>query len=207
VEGSDYGLYGEAIRDQRWDAISLQTFIGGIGSEEAEAIDGMLDIVSQSVNQGCPVYIYCTWPKNTSSRLDEFDYAEAWLSDFRENDTLKVLSEKYFKYLENTMDPDAGQVKFIPLGRVLYRFDQQARSGAIPGFSGAGELYRDAWHMNNVGRLIAGLTVFCQLFQIDPVSIPAIDAYHSSDRWPGDRELTTGQEQLIRGIISEVLNL
>ena len=128
------------------------------------------------------------------------------MSDFQANDTLRVLSEKYFAYLESTFEALAGRIQFIHLGRVLYRFDQKARSGDLPGFAGAGDLYRDAWHMNNVGRYIAGLTVFSRVFGLDPASIPEINAYPKSDQWPGDRELTTEQEQLIRGIISEVLN-
>ena len=70
---------------------------------------------------------------------------------------------------------------------------------------GAGELYRDAWHMNNVGRYIAGLTVFSGIFRIDPASIPGIKAYHLSNQWPSDRELTEEQDERIKGIISEVL--
>ena len=205
VEVSEFGLYSRAMVDQRWDAITLQTFVGGTAKHEAEAIEAMLDLISESINRDCPLFIYCTWPRNTASKLEEFNYGDAWLSDIREVDTLKVLSEKYFKYLEDRFEPDAGRVRFIPLGRVLFHFDQKARSGAVPGFSGAGELYRDAWHMNNVGRYIAGLTVFCSILRIDPTSVPVIDAYHLSDQWPGDRELTEEQEKMIREILSEVL--
>ena len=126
------------------------------------------------------------------------------LADFHENDTLKILSEKYFDYLENSIEGNSDRIKFIPVGKVLYHFDQKAKSGKFPGFSGSGELYRDAWHLNNVGRYIAGLTVFSQIFQIDPVGIPDFKSYHTSDKWPGDRELTSKQKEVIRRIISEV---
>jgi hypothetical protein len=189
-----------------WDAISIQTFIGGTGKAELKAVDKFLDFISGSINKDCFVYIYCTWPKNTAEPLGDFDYAEEWLGDFEENDTLEILSDKYFNYLEGAMENGSDKVTFIPLGRVLYHFDRKAKSGEIPGFSGSGALYRDAWHMNNVGRFVAGLTVFSQIFRIDPTDVPDVVSYQASDRWASDRELTAEQKDIIKNIISEVLN-
>jgi hypothetical protein len=199
-----YGNYQHAIGEHAWDAITLQTFTGGMGKDEKEALEDFLEFISRSINKDCEVFVYCTWPKNTTAQLGAFNYTDAWLSDFHENDTLKVLSKAYFGYLESAFENF--DVEFIPLGRVLYHFDRQARAGGVPGFSGAGELYRDAWHLNNVGRYVAGLTVFSQIFRIDPFMIPAIDAYHTSDHWPSDRDLTEEQRGVIRGIISEALD-
>jgi len=206
VELTGYGTYNEAIENHTWDAISIQTFSGGTGKAEKEAAGKFLDFIVGSINKDCNVFIYCTWPRNTAAQLGDFDYSEEWLSDFQENDTLKILSEKYFTYLENSIENNSDKVKFIPLGKVLYHFDKKAKSGEVPGYSGAGELYRDAWHLNNVGRYIAGLTVFSQIFRIDPVGIPDFVSYQISDRWPSDRELTSKQKVVIRKIISEVLN-
>ncbi len=168
VEPTEYGVYRDAIEIQRWDAITLQTYKGGTGKGERQAVEEFLGFIAGSINKGCNVFIYCTWPKNTEEPLGDFNYSEAWLSDFRENDTLKVLSEEYFSYLESSIGNYSDRIKFIPVGRVLYHFDRKAKSGEFPGFTGAGELYRDASHMNNVGRYIAGLTVFSQIFRIDP---------------------------------------
>jgi hypothetical protein len=206
VEPAEYGVYREAIENHRWDAITLQTYKGGTGKGEKQAVDEFLGLISSSINKDCNVFIYCTWPKNTAEHLGDFNYSEAWLSDFQENDTLEVLSEKYFSYLENSIGNYSDRIKFIPVGRVLYHFDQKAKTGEIPGFSGSGELYRDVAHMNNVGRYIAGLTVFSQIFRIDPVGIPDFMSYPTSDKWPSDRELTSKQKEVIRKIISEVLN-
>ncbi len=206
VDLTGYGAYNEAIENHTWDAISIQTFKGGTGIAEKEAVEKFLGFLANSINKDCNVFIYCTWPRNTAAQLGDFDYAEEWLSDFQENDTLKILSEKYFTYLESAIENNADKVKFIPLGKVLYHFDKKARSGEVPGYSGAGELYRDAWHLNNVGRYIAGLTVFSQIFRIDPVGIPDFESYQISDRWPSDRVLTSKQKVVIRKIISEVLN-
>ena len=206
VELTGYGAYREAIENHKWDAITIQTFTGGTGKAEKKAVEESLGFISSSINKDCDVFIYCTWPKNTAVQLGDFDYAEVWLGDFQENDTLEILSDKYFSYLENSLENNSDMVKFIPLGKVLYHFDQKARSGEVPGFSGSGELYRDAWHLNNVGRYIAGLTVFSQILRIDPVGIPDFESYYTSDKWPSDRELTSKQKELIRRIISEVLD-
>ncbi len=206
VDLTGYGAYQEAIEKHKWDAISIQTFLGGTGKAEKKAAENFLDLIASSINKDYNVYIYCTWPKNTAEQLGDFNYAEAWLSNFRKNDTLKILSEKYFRYLEKSIGNNSDRIDFIPAGKVLYHFDQRAKSGEIPGFSGSGELYRDAWHLNNVGRYIAGLSVFSQIFRIDPAGIPDFESYHISDQWPSDRELTSKQKEVIRDIISEVLN-
>lgn len=179
VDLTGYGAYQEAIENQKWDAISIQTFVGVTGKAEKIAIENFLDLIASSINKDCNVYIYCSWPNNTEEQLDDFDYAEAWLSNFRKNDTLKILSEKYFRYLEKSIGNNSDRIEFITVGKVLYHFDQKAKSGEVPGFSGSGELYRDAWHMNNVGRFIAGLTVFSQIFRIDPVGIPDFKSYQT----------------------------
>ena len=207
VDLSRFGAYQKAIRKHTWDAISIQTFRGGTGKAEKKAVDEFLGFIASSINKDCFVYIYCTWPKNTAEQLADFNYTEEWLSDFDENDTLEILSGKYCTYLENAFEDHSDRIICIPVGRVLYHFDQRAKSGGIPGFSGSGELYRDAWHMNNVGRYIAGLTVFSQIFRIDPGSIPDFGSYQVSDRWPSDRELTPQQKEIIRNIISKVLNV
>lgn len=203
---TEYGKYRHAIAEHAWDAITLQTFTGGTGKAEKKALEDFLEFIRGSINRDCEVFLYCTWPKNTEAPLGAFNYTEAWLSDFHENDTLRVLSEAYFGYLEAAFKNPARHLELIPVGRVLYHFDQQARSGKVPGFSGAGQLYRDAWHLNNVGRYIAGMTVFSQIFCINPLEIPVIDAYHTSDQWPCDRDLTKEQRSVIRGIISETLD-
>jgi len=206
VELAQFGVYQEAIEKYIWDAITIQTFIGGTGKAEKAAVEALLNFIGNSINKDCNIYIYCSWPKNSAEQLADFNYAEAWQSEFRENDTLKILSEKYFKYLENSIEKNWDGIRFIPVGKVLYHFDQKAKSGEFPGFSGSGELYRDAWHLNNVGRYIAGITVLSQIFRIDPVTVPDFKSYAVSDRWPSDRVLSSKQKEAIRKIISETLN-
>jgi len=115
VELSEYGVYR--------DAITLQTFTDGTGKDEKEAVDKMLDLITSSINRDCNVFIYSTWPKNTAEKLGDFNYAKVWHRDYHANDTLRLLSEKYFNYLENSIGKSSDKVKFIPVGRVLYHFE------------------------------------------------------------------------------------
>ncbi|EIJ0685582.1 hypothetical protein LH344_004956, partial [Escherichia coli] len=58
---------------------------------------------------------------------------------------------------------------FIPIGDYLSEFDSSARNGDIPGFTGAGNLYRDYLHMNNVGKLIISKKYLESIFNIDNI--------------------------------------
>ena len=62
-------------------------------------------------------------------------------------------------------------------------------------------------HMNNVGRYIAGLSMFSCILGIDPREVPDFQAYPPSENWPSDRVLTDKQKRVIRQVISEVIDL
>ena len=172
---------------------------------EAESIQRFHEFIRSTDNTETDLFIYCTWPKNTGEGLADFDYSEAWLSEYFREDTLRSVSEGFFDYLEKSVNACCEDINFVNVGRVMYQFDQKAKSGRIPGFSGAGALYRDRLHLNNVGRYIAGLTMFSSIFGIDPRGIPDFDAYPTSEDWPSDRELTGELKQAIQELIAEVL--
>jgi len=205
VELTEYGDFQKAIDHHRWNVITLQTFSGSTPQSETEAVKEVLKRISKGINKNSDVYIYCSWPYNTSTRLIDFDYSQEWNSGFHKKDSLTVLTKKYFRYLKKSIEKESENIKFIHVGEVLYQFDQKARSGGIPGFTGSGELYRDGWHLNNVGRFIAGMTVFSQIFRYDPINIPDFKKFHTSDDWPTDRELTTEQIQIIKQLVSNTL--
>lgn len=204
VEFTKFGNFENAICDYQWDAITIQPFINGIGKIEEETIKKFYDFISGTKNKSSALFVYCTWPHNTAEKLSNFNYSEVWQSEYNKQDTLQNLSEKFFVSLEKSVNKYSTKVQYIRVGKVLYLFDQKAKEGQIPGFSGAGDLYRDAWHLNNIGRYIAGLTVFTTIFGIDPNDIPDFKAYPSSESWPSDRVLTSEQKKIVHSIISEV---
>jgi len=204
VELTPFGNFKQAISDYHWDAITIQPFVNGLGKDEAESIRKLYEFIRSTGNSETDVFVYCTWPKNTGEELSDFDYTEAWLAEYSEQDTLRNLSEGFFAFLEESVKEYAGDVSFVRVGRVMYHFDQKAKSGLIPGFSGAGELYRDRWHLNNVGRYMAGLSMFSAILGMDPDQVSDFDAYPPSEDWPGDRELTAELKKAIREVLTEV---
>jgi hypothetical protein len=205
VDVTRFGFFKNAIGKHEWDAITIQPFVNGLGKNEAEAIKKLYTFIRRANNPEAQVFVYCSWPKNTGEELSDFDYSKAWLADFNPEDTLRSVSEDFFAYLEKSVNEFASDIQFVPLGRVIYHFDQKAKAGEIPEFSGAGELYRDRYHMNNVGRYMAGLTMFSGILGIDPRRVPDFEAYPPSENWPSDRVLTGIQKKLIRQVIAEVL--
>lgn len=205
VELTRFGYFKDAIAKHEWDAITIQPFVNGLGKNETEAIKKLYTFVRKANNPETQVFVYCSWPKNTGEELTDFDYAKAWLADYNPEDTLRSVSEEFFTYMETSVREFAADVQFVPVGRVIYYFDRKAKAGEIPGFSGAGELYRDRYHMNNVGRYMAGLSMFSSILGIDPRDVPDFEAYPHSENWPSDRVLTDEQKILIREIIAEAL--
>lgn len=56
----------------------------------------------------------------------------------------------------------------IPVGHVMYEFDKQAHAGAVPGFKGAYDLYKDPIHLTNMGSYLVGCTFYATLYKTDP---------------------------------------
>jgi len=207
VEVTRFGYFRDAISNNRWDAITLQPFVNGSGKNEAGTIKKFYQFIRATENTETSVFVYCTWPGNTGEELADFDYSGAWMAAYNEKDTLRNLSEGFFSYLEKSVKESDLDIRFVRIGRVMYHFDRKAKAGEIPGFTGAGELYRDKWHLNNVGRYMAGLSMFSTILGIDPNEVSGFEAYPVSEDWPSDRVLTDEQLKVIRELISEVLDI
>lgn len=66
----------------------------------------------------------------------------------------------------------------MPISHVFAELDRSFRSGDYSGFNCAGELYRDDVHLNNVGKYVAGLTVFAAVAGDLPESMEVPTAYN-----------------------------
>jgi hypothetical protein len=93
-----------------------------------------------------------------------------------------------------------------PTPRHFRQNHHAAQTGQITGFSGAGELYRDALHMNNVGRFLAGTTVFATLFGSDRL-LPLLHNGYTESYIPAmDRTLTDEQKNQILALVSTTID-
>ena len=63
-------------------------------------------------------------------------------------------------------------VLMIPAGDVLYELDQRMKAGKVPGFHGAGDLYKDYIHLTDVGWYAVRYTFYATLYREDPRGLP-----------------------------------
>lgn len=200
---SRFGHFMNALNSQQWDIITLQPFTGGTGQSEANAIKQMIELIQSSLTTLPQIYIYYTWPWNGQSTLADFDYAEAWQATFNPDARLNSLNGNFIAWLKTELESSDYPISgYIPVGSTLKSFHHAAQKGQITGFNGAGELYRDALHMNNVGRFLAGSTVFATLFGMDKLLPLLHDGYTQSYIPAMDRTLTDEQKGQILALVS-----
>jgi hypothetical protein len=198
VDPSEYGLWQQALRDYTWDAIILQPYPGHSAKEEEQAVKTLVQYSLDNSGANPPVYyIYASWPTNTDSNLVGFDYTTAWLEEFGSKNEGWSASREFYEYLSEEIKSENldTEVNMILAGEVINEFHIASQSGDIPGFNGAGELYRDAYHMNNIGKYLVSLTIYSQVFSAEPQSIGLIDDFYHEKL---DEDLA--------GIIAELIN-
>jgi hypothetical protein len=209
IEPLSFGKYPSALSSFPWDIITIQPFVGTQGFLEKKAAIDFIDYALGFQNvDSVSFFLYCTWPMNNSDPLDSFDFSQAWLKPYMDENDSTIISRAFFSYLVDGVRAalPAAKVKFIPVGEVFYRFHESAKEGLIPGFSGAGELYRDSWHLNNVGRYIASLTVFCVVFNKNPLDVSDFHGFNINPEQISDKNITLEQKNVFRAIISQVID-
>jgi hypothetical protein len=175
-----YSDYVDALIDQSWDVVTLQPFPGASGQAEADALIDLVDLARwRSLDGDTRYLVYCTWPIVRDQELLSYDYDAAWSLPFVGTDQPTLANREFFIYAMKAVRdefPDL-PVEAIPVGAVMEEFHLRALNGQIAGFSGAGALYRDTHHINNVGHYIAALTAYVVI-----TGNPAMDL--------GDREIS-----------------
>jgi hypothetical protein len=163
VPPAGYSDYVEALTDQAWDVVTIQPFPGASGRAEIDALSDIIGLASWRSSPGQTRYfVYCTWPIVPDEDLVEYAYDDVWDSPYVSGSNSTLANREFFIFALKTIrdqHPDL-PIEVIPVGAVLAVFHELAEAGQISGFSGAGELYRDRYHMNNVGRYIAALTTY-----------------------------------------------
>jgi hypothetical protein len=209
VEPGPSGNFMTALSSEPWDIITIQPFVGSEGYKEKTAARNIISYALSYLNEdSVSFFLYCTWPMNTSDPLGGFDYASEWLKPYSSENDEAAISREFCRYLTDSVRirfPMA-EVGYIPVGEVLYYFHESAQKGLIPGFKSAGELYRDQWHLNNVGRYIAALTVYCISLKADPLAVNDFTGFEPKSSWPSDKNITPEQKVIFRKIISQVIS-
>lgn len=162
--------YKQAINSVAYDAITIEPFFGSTGKSEVDAIESLIKEIRRSKSKNAKIYIYYTWPQNDSKPLDEMNYNKIWNQPTPPTSKQFNNNSTFIEHMKNRFKSDGYNVDgFIPIGDYLSEFDSSARNGDIPGFTGAGNLYRDYLHMNNVGKLIISKKYLESIFNIDNI--------------------------------------
>ena len=169
-----YGNYANALPNYQWDAVAFQPYKGWPNgstlSSDVQAISQLVNLThTNPANSATRFYMYAAWPNITLSSADPLEYQTQWLRTTMQTPTEPtILARQYFVDLYEAL---SGSVKMIPAGEVLYALDLEMRAGEIPGFSGVAALYRDDYHMNDLGKHIAAYTAYATMFAETPVGL------------------------------------
>jgi hypothetical protein len=165
------GHWPEALATTRWDAVTMQPYLGAGSTLESEgaAVLALIDEARRGPNAATRFYVYAAWPSVTDTGGQ---YETYWRKPVA-NDPAQptVLAAAYFDALLARLrrDVPAGvTVEVIPVGEVMAQIDRKLRAGAQPGIRDVTDLYRDADHMGDVGRYAAAATVYAKVWGRQP---------------------------------------
>lgn len=112
--------------------------------------------------------------------MEDFNYAEQWLGEFKWNAEHPWQSENAHSrdYCVQLMDGlkrrhprlwDQGRLSLIPCGEVFYALDKKMRAGEVPGITNIGFFSRDGGHVRaGLPRYVLGATCFAVMFRRHP---------------------------------------
>ncbi len=165
----EYGTWDAALPGRTWDAITCQPHYGAastLADDEVSILTLIDSVRTNPLNAETKIYVYGAWPQRPNFRV-------TWEGAVIDDDaTPTVLAREYFSHLVTRLRAaTSARVYLIPVGEVLFELDTRLRSGEVPGLANLDELYRDDIHLSNdLGRFVAGLTVFATLYATMPDS-------------------------------------
>lgn len=168
ISQDPYGCYQTALSNYSWDAVSLQPFDRLLNSD-VEYATNFINL-AKAQNSNVQIFIYGRWPHAT--KRDDFstwfdkDYTGSWDGTNETRDFLETLVDRLRQ--DHT---DIPPVKLMPISEVMYLLDQRMKAGQIPGYSSVFQVYKDGWHMDNVGNFICGCTAYAILYDANPVGL------------------------------------
>ncbi len=166
-----FGTFGKALPNYHWDAVTFQPYPrkdSTLATDTARILDLIKKTRENKDNSDTVFYIYAAWPGQKPG-----PYHEVWMKESADSDDTKtILSRAYFENLYKRVKAKTdADVRMIPAGQVIYELDKRMRAGKIAGYKNATNLYRDAVHLNNVGRYAAGVTTFATLYGKNPAGL------------------------------------
>ena len=214
------GTFGQALPIQEWDVVGLQPYTG-FGSTLATdlaATEQLVTLTRQNpLNDDTSFFIFAAYPPQdvTVGGGLQLDFSAKWLRDdlsgLTDAETPTQLSRPYFNRLMSRLRDlsDAiGQMHMIPVGDVIFELDRRMIAGEFAQFSDASKLYRDRYHLNNVGRYVAATTVYATIFGRDPAGIPVpAGQFVPNPDVSSDREITPDLSAALRATVWDIVSV
>lgn len=172
-----YGNFANALPNYHWNDVTIQPYKGWpngstLGTDIAAVNSFMTLTHSNPANSDTRFFIYAAWPDISLASSDPTQYQSQWLrSSTKVSSQATILSRDYFLDLYSSLHDAGTDIRMIPAGEVLFAIDQKMRNGEIPGFTSVSALYRDDYHLNDLGRHVVACTAYATMFDQDPTGM------------------------------------
>ena len=182
-----FGKFSTALKDFKWDAVTLQPFYkkpssGFPASSMQTDIDSILAFIAMArqnpANKETKFFIYTSWPFMWYGK----PYQTVWDSVTKDVLTSPSFHTRdYFEHLivrvRALTDAD---VYMIPVGEVLYALDTKMKNGDLPGYTGVADiLSNDKLHLNaGLGHYVAGVTVYATICGRNPAGLTRPEGHY-----------------------------
>jgi hypothetical protein len=170
-----------AFQGYAWTDISMQPYPSATSTlaSDVAAIQAIADAARPGASGSARLFIYSAWPSQASFAAGGF--ATWWRSPVPDDlAQATVLKRAYADHLHARLVAMFGAtnpVHVIPVGDVLAALDDLIRAGQVSGITDIRQLYGDNDHTGDVGKFIAGLTVYATVFGENPEGLTIPDGY------------------------------
>lgn len=169
VPPNSYGYFKQALPFYPWDAVTFEPYYDP-QAEARTTIGKMVNLLrpfTRTDGKRTQLYVYQAWPQYLGNK----DYSQTWTSPYVQGDP-DNFHRDYFQNLTQQLRDDLGpDVHLIPAGEALYRIDQLAKAGKVPGITNVKEWYIDPAHLNGYGNFLATEMIYATMYGKNPSAI------------------------------------
>ena len=168
-----YGSLVNAFENFEWDAVTLQPFDRSMNND----IDDLLNYARliKDKSPGVQFYVYSRYPRAPSGKTYLTATGEDWKKLWENTYGAGGQSNEHRKYFEELREAfnatDRGGLNkpalLMPLGDILYAFNEKAMKGEVPGHASAWDIYADGIHMNGAGEYLVMATFYTTIYKED----------------------------------------
>jgi hypothetical protein len=174
-----WGLYQDAFRNTRLDAVTFQPFQGAKIRDEIQSILTLAhQLRSNPINANTKILIYATAPYQS-----EGPFLQSWNRNGLDLDSPFQSSKQSFDLILSEVRTQIPDAQILPAVHIMAAIAEQMENtpDAIPGLASPSQFYRDDIHGSNVGRFIEGIALFSSVYEKSSEGLPLNWAYQLPD--------------------------